>query len=154
MATLINNATNYKSCTFSAHPSVQMANATGDATVAQITLDTAVINEGSHFSTVGSSYTVPFTGNYLIAMDIKLSGILNTHTVGQCTVYVDGAAALALMFFQPYNVAAGGTTLTVSGNSIFSLTAAEVLTFIVKIEGGNKVVNIEPESYVMGTFIL
>lgn len=148
------NTINIGGYAFNAYLSAQAVDATGDATLFTLPCDSTNINVGSCYSTGTYTYTVPVTGNYLLFSSISLSGLTSSHTLGTVLLYVNGSASLTFSYQNAYATAAGGTDLILSGSLIAPLTAADALTFRLRVDGGSKVVDVNAASYIAALQIM
>lgn len=128
---------------FSAWPSADQINVTGDATLYTVTFDTADFNYGNHYNTGTSTFTAPSSGIYLFSARINVYNLGVTHTDMSFRLDVNGSAPVyAFSNINPFVSQSATNGLTLNGNVIVKLNASDACTIKIQVIGGTKTVDI------------
>ena len=132
-----------------AYLAVSVPNATGNAVVYTVIMDTELFNQNPG-SFVAGIYTVPATGKYLIAWSCGYNNLAAANTEALTLIAIDGV-----------NISAGNTLnagtardfangLRISHTDFFSLTAGQTVSFKTRVSGGAQTVGIEATDVTAG----
>lgn len=128
---------------FSAYLNTTVSNATGDGTPYTIICDVTQFNIGSGYNTTTGEFTAPVSGRYYFESTIHLVNIESGHTDGSGYFGLPGGMFDDVWTLNVSAVAQGGNDVAFSGGLFFELTVGQVVTVVVNVSSGNKVVGIE-----------
>lgn len=114
-------------------------NVTGDGTIYTVVFNTEIFDQGSDMTT--TTFTAPVTGRYYFCINIDVQGLTSSHTNG-LTQIVTSNRTYQGSNFNPWGITAGGV-LGYSQETFADMDASDTATFVLRILGGSKVVDID-----------
>jgi len=132
--------TNTSQPAFLAYNSSNVANATGDGTSVNISLDSEVFDQGGNFAT--STYTSPVNGKVLLCYTLGLFNLTALHTEVIFYVIVN-AVSYEVERCNPGVIRSGSSNqITISGSLIVSMNAGQTAFLQCVVSGSTKTVGI------------
>lgn len=120
---------------------------TGDGTVYTITFTTEIFDQNSDFDGT-STFTAPVTGRYQLNFNVRIQGILMTHTTTSY-VLVTSNRSYSGFVYQPFNVGESfsGSVASSFGNTVLAdMDSADTAIVQISVSGGTKVVDLATTS--------
>ena len=124
---------------FSANPSTDQTNCTGDGTTVTITLNTEVFDVGANFAS--NTFTAPYTGKYQLNAMILSGNIGAAHTIGQVNMVTSNRTYLS-NHCSPAAVRGNTNLFSHCGAVLADVDAADTATVAIQYSSGTKVISV------------
>lgn len=144
--------TNTNQPAFYAYLNVSDTNVTGDGTLYTFgaTAGNSLVelyDIGNNFNTTTATFTAPVTGYYLILGQLKLTGLLSTHTSANM-LFTMTSYTYRSNTVNPWNCYNGSqAVLAITMTHIAKMTAGDTLQYQANVFNGTKVIDILAASY-------
>jgi hypothetical protein len=135
---------------FSAHPTAQYDNVTGDGTAYDITCGTENFDVMSDHSTGTGLYTARFTGMHLLRGKVFMGGLIAGHTGGVLSVVT--TLRIETVEFNPYAISNVGEAMAALSD-VFYMVAGDTAKIRVQVSGSTKVVDVKIATEFSGYFL-
>jgi len=126
---------------FFARQSGTVANVSGDSTAYTCVYDVSVYDNGSNYNATTGVFTAPVTGRYQFNCCVTLEQLGIAHTTTTLSFSNIGVATYTQRCGALFPIVGGDGLVSITGQIIIDLTAAQTFSTILTISGGTKTVD-------------
>jgi len=126
---------------FFARQSGTVANVTGDGTAYTLVYDVSVYDQGSNYNATTGVFTAPVTGRYQFNCCVTLEQLGVAHTITALAFSNIGVATYTQRCGALFPIVGGDGLVSITGQIIIDLTAAQTFSTILTVTGGTKTVD-------------
>ena len=115
---------------------------TGDGTPVTLIGNTEVYDRNADYNAATGAFTAPVAGLYQFSAGIYLEGLTSSHTAGFLNIASTNSGGIKTSYFNPWAIRSSNTVMVWTFDIVLNCAAGDVVTSIMQISGGAKVVDL------------